>query len=99
MGNEQMWFDSAATMEEFALWQAFDDAMDTHCFLPAEDAESEYVDLLLNPERFTGYRGNSAHRIWQSIYLENCFRLVEICCRIICNVLSTLFYNFYIWGF
>ncbi|KAH7426514.1 hypothetical protein KP509_10G004200 [Ceratopteris richardii] len=27
-----------------------------------------YVNLLLNPERFTGYGGNSAHRIWNSIY-------------------------------
>lgn len=33
-----------------------------------------YVDLLLNPERFTGYSGDSAHRIWNSIYQENCFR-------------------------
>lgn len=70
-------FDSAAAMEEFALWQAFDDALDTYCFLPEEDVEAEYVDLLLNPERFTGYRGISAHRIWHSIYLENCFRLVS----------------------
>uniref|UniRef100_A0A1B6FD23 Uncharacterized protein n=1 Tax=Cuerna arida TaxID=1464854 RepID=A0A1B6FD23_9HEMI len=65
---------SAATMEEFALWQAFDDALDTYCFLPEEDGEAEYVDLLLNPERYTGYRGNSAQRIWHSIYKENCFR-------------------------
>lgn len=35
--------------------------------------EAEYVDLLLNPEKYTGYRGDSAHRIWRSIYLENCF--------------------------
>jgi ERO1-like protein alpha len=39
-----------------------------------EDKGAEYVDLLLNPERYTGYKGRSAHRIWNSIYLENCFR-------------------------
>ncbi|KAJ3085267.1 hypothetical protein HK102_000162 [Quaeritorhiza haematococci] len=32
-----------------------------------------YVDLLKNPERFTGYAGPSAGRIWEAIYRENCF--------------------------
>lgn len=35
---------------------------------------SSYVDLLLNPERYTGYNGPSAHKIWNSIYEENCFK-------------------------
>ncbi|CAM6032086.1 unnamed protein product [Sphagnum compactum] len=29
-------------------------------------------DLLDNPERFTGYSGSDAYRIWHAIYLENC---------------------------
>lgn len=33
-----------------------------------------YVDLIENPERFTGYAGPSANKVWQSIYQENCFR-------------------------
>ncbi|EEC09551.1 conserved hypothetical protein [Ixodes scapularis] len=37
-------------------------------------AGMEYVDLSLNPERYTGYAGASAHRIWRSIYQENCFK-------------------------
>lgn len=32
-----------------------------------------FVDLTKNPERFTGYSGGSAGRIWKSIYDENCF--------------------------
>ena len=32
------------------------------------------MDLLKNPERFTGYSGPSAHRVWNSIYQENCFK-------------------------
>ena len=36
--------------------------------------ECIYVDLTLNPERYTGYRGESATRIWNAIYEENCFR-------------------------
>jgi hypothetical protein len=31
-----------------------------------------YVNLQLNPERFTGYTGDSVRRIWDSIYKENC---------------------------
>ena len=32
----------------------------------------------MNPERFTGYAGLSAHRVWSSIYNENCFGMSEI---------------------
>lgn len=40
-------------------------------------SEGDYVDLTLNPERFTGYSGPSAHRVWKSIYEENCFGISE----------------------
>lgn len=42
------------------------------CFLD-DMSEGDYVDLTVNPERFTGYTGPSAHRVWKSIYEENCF--------------------------
>jgi hypothetical protein len=45
--------------------------------------EGEYVDLTLVPERYTGYAGPSAHRVWKSIYEENCFGLSEL------NLLTT----------
>lgn len=32
----------------------------------------------MNPERFTGYAGLSANRIWSSIYNENCFGMSEM---------------------
>jgi hypothetical protein len=32
---------------------------------------------MLNPERFTGYAGESAHKVWRAIYEENCFGLTE----------------------
>ncbi|PWN33309.1 endoplasmic reticulum oxidoreductin 1, partial [Meira miltonrushii] len=35
--------------------------------------ESSWVDLLDNPERFTGYAGSSARKVWTAIYEENCF--------------------------
>jgi hypothetical protein len=46
------------------------------CFLESL-TDGEYVDLSDNPERFTGYDGPSAHRIWNAIYQENCFGLAE----------------------
>ncbi|KAJ1573599.1 hypothetical protein NDA11_007490 [Ustilago hordei] len=39
--------------------------------------EGVYVDLIKNPERFTGYAGPSANRVWKSIYEENCFNGVK----------------------
>ncbi|TKY86466.1 hypothetical protein EX895_004615 [Sporisorium graminicola] len=48
------------------------------CHLDDESAEEGvYVDLLKNPERFTGYAGPSANRVWKSIYEENCFNGVK----------------------
>ncbi|GAV75022.1 ERO1 domain-containing protein [Cephalotus follicularis] len=37
-----------------------------------DKAEMTYVNLQLNPERYTGYTGPSARRIWDAVYSENC---------------------------
>jgi hypothetical protein len=47
-------------------------------FDPVDTAEevvsdAAYVNLLENPERFTGYAGPSAQRVWRAIQEENCF--------------------------
>ncbi|KAG6828213.1 hypothetical protein H0H92_008786 [Tricholoma furcatifolium] len=47
------------------------------CFLD-DGAEGDYFDLTLVPERFTGYSGPDTHKIWRSIYEENCFGLSEM---------------------
>ncbi|KAH9931060.1 endoplasmic oxidoreductin [Epithele typhae] len=47
------------------------------CFLD-DETEGDYIDLTLNPERFTGYTGPSAHRVWTAIYEENCFGMSEL---------------------
>ncbi|TPX69961.1 hypothetical protein SpCBS45565_g02075 [Spizellomyces sp. 'palustris'] len=49
-------------------------------FCAVEDdfsTEGCYINLLKNPERFTGFGGESAARIWGAIYRENCFNLFE----------------------
>lgn len=62
----------------FARWADYDELEENFCVLDDHQEGAEYVDLLLNPERYTGYRGESAHKIWRSIYLENCFHDNEI---------------------
>uniref|UniRef100_A0A672FIR4 Endoplasmic reticulum oxidoreductase beta n=1 Tax=Salarias fasciatus TaxID=181472 RepID=A0A672FIR4_SALFA len=66
---------SNQSKEAFVDWARHDDAQDHFCELDDETSpDADYVDLLLNPERFTGYRGASAWRVWNSIYEENCFK-------------------------
>ncbi|XP_028676759.1 ERO1-like protein beta isoform X3 [Erpetoichthys calabaricus] len=66
---------SNQTKEAFVDWARHDDAQDHFCELDDETSpNAEYVDLLLNPERYTGYKGSSAWRVWNSIYEENCFK-------------------------
>jgi hypothetical protein len=38
-----------------------------------KEEQNVYVDLKLNPERFTGYKGEHANRIWGAIYSQGCF--------------------------
>ncbi len=54
-----------------------DDECDERDYCIPEDegaaAKGDYVSLVNNPERFTGYSGPGAHQVWDSLYKENCF--------------------------
>lgn len=63
----------ASAKEAHQRWTQHDENRDNFCILDDDEDDAEYVDLLVNPERYTGYKGESAHKIWRSIYLENCF--------------------------
>ncbi|XP_074079060.1 ERO1-like protein beta isoform X3 [Macrotis lagotis] len=66
---------SNQSKEAFIDWARYDDSQDHFCELDDERSPAaQYVDLLLNPERYTGYKGPSAWRVWNSIYEENCFK-------------------------
>lgn len=41
--------------------------------LPLDDGSTHFVNLLENPEQYTGYTGEDAHKVWRAIYAENCF--------------------------
>ncbi|KKF97230.1 Endoplasmic oxidoreductin-1 [Ceratocystis platani] len=55
-----------------------DDEFDERDYCVPEDesatSKGDYVSLLRNPERFTGYAGVGARQVWDTIYSENCFQ-------------------------
>ncbi|KAL1888603.1 endoplasmic oxidoreductin-1 [Sporothrix stenoceras] len=55
----------------------YDDECDERDYCVPEDesagSKGDYVSLLQNPERFTGYAGDGAKQVWEAIYRENCF--------------------------
>ncbi|KAJ9263702.1 oxidoreductin [Paecilomyces variotii] len=55
----------------------YDDECDERDYCIPEDegaaGKGDYVSLVDNPERFTGYAGPGAHQVWDAIYRENCF--------------------------
>lgn len=55
----------------------YDDECDERDYCVPEDEGSsgkgDYVSLVDNPERFTGYMGQGARQVWDAIYRENCF--------------------------
>ena len=48
------------------------DFSNSNDWIHSKDGET-YVNLLQNPERYTGYSGESAARVWRAIQQENCF--------------------------
>ncbi|KAI9680088.1 MAG: endoplasmic oxidoreductin-1 [Caeruleum heppii] len=55
----------------------YDDECDERDYCVPEDesstAKGDYVSLVDNPERFTGYAGPGPRQVWDAIYRENCF--------------------------
>ncbi|KAE8451053.1 hypothetical protein EG329_004725 [Mollisiaceae sp. DMI_Dod_QoI] len=55
----------------------YDDECDERDYCVPEDegvgSKGDYVSLVDNPERFTGYAGEGTKQIWDAIYRENCF--------------------------
>ena len=59
----------------------YDDECDDRDYCVPEDesatSKGDYVSLVDNPERFTGYTGLGARQVWDAIYRENCFSKVH----------------------
>ncbi|XP_013929904.1 PREDICTED: ERO1-like protein alpha [Thamnophis sirtalis] len=90
---------SEETARAMIQWTQHDDSSENFC--EADDIhspEAEYVDLLLNPERYTGYKGPEAWKIWNSIYEENCFKISKIVMFIyIFNIFTSCFSIYHIF--
>ncbi|ESO03170.1 hypothetical protein HELRODRAFT_174070 [Helobdella robusta] len=66
---------SEESQESLNKWTNHDNMQDNFCELDdIESPEAVYYDLVLNPERFTGYTGPSAVNVWRLIYDQNCFK-------------------------
>lgn len=78
-GKPQAAVDRTLDSKAFRGWMEVDNPW-THDDETDND-EMTYVNLLLNPERYTGYSGPSARRIWDEIYSENCpkYAFGEMC--------------------
>eukprot|EP00051_Salpingoeca_urceolata_P006342 m.84083 g.84083 ORF g.84083 m.84083 type:complete len:424 (+) comp14787_c0_seq2:4126-5397(+) len=69
---------TAADSELLENWKAHDASKENYC--EPDDVISsggQFVNLLDNPERFTGYVGPGPAKVWRSIYSENCFQPEE----------------------
>ncbi|KAL6534979.1 hypothetical protein OROHE_013033 [Orobanche hederae] len=69
-GKSQAAVDRALDSKAFMGWIEVDNPW-THED-ETDNSELTYLNLQLNPERYTGYTGPSARRIWDAIYSENC---------------------------
>ncbi|KAE8911024.1 hypothetical protein PF005_g2129 [Phytophthora fragariae] len=63
---------NAVAGESFNEWEEVSNANVWATQGEAEETMA-YINLLENPERYTGYSGIQAERIWKAIYEENCF--------------------------
>ena len=71
---------SDKVLADLESWKDFDDSQGSFCQIDPDDncPNCDYVDLSKNPERYTGYKDEPAHRVWRAIYQENCFEPPKI---------------------
>ncbi|WOH00758.1 hypothetical protein DCAR_0520133 [Daucus carota subsp. sativus] len=68
-GDPQDTVDRTLATKTFRGWIAVDNPWTNDD--ETDNDEMTYVNLQLNPERYTGYTGASARRIWDAIYLDS----------------------------
>ncbi|GMP66309.1 hypothetical protein CsSME_00026717 [Camellia sinensis var. sinensis] len=78
-GKPQATVDRTVDSKAFRGWMVIDNPWTNDD--ETDNSEMTYVNLQLNPERYTGYVGPSARRIWDAVYSENCpkYSSGEIC--------------------
>ena len=63
-------------VDESCVFEADDECDERDYCVPEDEgatAKGDYVSLVNNTERFTGYSGEGPQKVWDAIYKENCF--------------------------
>ncbi|KAK5087095.1 endoplasmic oxidoreductin-1 [Lithohypha guttulata] len=63
-------------VDESCVFEADDECDERDYCVPEDEGaatKGDYVSLVNNTERFTGYAGPGARQVWDAIYKENCF--------------------------
>lgn len=63
-------------VDESCVFEADDECDERDYCVPEDEgaaSKGDYVSLINNTERFTGYAGPGARQVWDAIYKENCF--------------------------
>jgi len=63
-------------VDESCIFECDDECDERDYCVPEDEsasAKGDYVSLVHNPERFTGYSGEGEKMVWDAIYRENCF--------------------------
>jgi len=63
-------------VDESCVFEADDECDERDYCVPEDEgaaSKGDYVSLLNNTEKFTGYSGPGARQVWDAIYKENCF--------------------------
>ena len=69
-------FQLGEDVDESCVYEDDDECDERDYCIPEDEgatAKGDYVSLLKNPERFTGYSGPGPRQVWDAIYKENCF--------------------------
>jgi hypothetical protein len=75
MSNSNSFSTSSVDRTMLSDFQGWDESDECQWIAPdnTHGSSSVYINLQLNPEGYTGYEGEEAHRIWRAIYEQNCF--------------------------
>lgn len=64
-------------LSDSCVQEGYVSSLDNRNYCYPEDESTNgpgmYVSLVDNPERFTGYAGAHANKVWRAVYQENCF--------------------------
>ncbi|KAK5192121.1 endoplasmic oxidoreductin-1 [Exophiala xenobiotica] len=74
--NRPLQYQLGENVDESCVLEDDDECDDRDYCVPEDEGatgKGDYVSLVNNTERYTGYSGEGARQVWDAIYKENCF--------------------------